>query len=507
MKTNNSLLIKINPSNSKTSKTIITNNPRSHYIIQNYIKHITENNKDFVPNRDIKKNTFFSKCGSSETVGSEYLRTEPTPTSTANTTKWMHNDISKKVNSFKSIDLSTDSLETASHNTTYLSPQDLFKQNYKNISLNILKEHFDFYSNAKFSLCNNGIFSSYGVNTTQGLFKKYNEDRIGIAINIPKPKNFNGIWPLCSIFCIFDGHYGSGCSNFLKDNLIKYIIQNKYFPKNPIKALQYGYNKAEEVFCEQQMINDNIDESGSCSLVTLIIDDMVFVANVGDSVALIGTNEGQYKVLSKIHRPEEPEEKKRIEQNGGNLYQEKIPLNGYINNNNNSNTFILYGPYRVNPGNLSISRSIGDIKIKNPIFDGKKGVIIPTPSIQVYHLRKNETFLFMGSDGIFDVMTYEDVAQGLILSMKDKKNAGECVDVIIKTALQRKSIDNLSGIFIKLVINEYQDKEVFLTRDDTLDVDYITDDDDNSNHFTFEPTLTHHNEIKKTYKSHKKFFQ
>lgn len=500
------MLINISSSNNKSSKTINTNNPRSHFLIQNYIKHITDNNKNFIPSHKIKKKTLSSKCVSSETMKCEYLRTEPTPTSTANTTKWMHNDKSKKVNSFKSIDLSTDSLETPSHNTIYISHQDLLKQNYKKVSLDILKEHFDCYSNAKFSLCNNGIFSSYGVNISQGLFKKYNEDRIGIAINIPKPKNYNGIWPLCSIFCIFDGHYGSGCANFLKDNLIKYIIQNKYFPNNPYKALQYGYNKAEEAFCEQQMINDNIDESGSCALITLIIDDMVYVANVGDSIALIGANDGQYTVLSEVHRPEEPEEKKRIEQNGGNVYQEKIPLNAYIINNN-SNNVILYGPYRVNPGNLSISRSIGDIKIKNPIFDGKKGVVIPTPSIRTYHIKKNETFIFMGSDGIFDVMTHDDVTQGLILSMKNKKNAGECVDIIIKTALQRKSTDNLSGIFIKLVLNEYQDKEAFLSQEVTLDADYISDDDNKKYNFSFEPTLSPHNEIKKTYKSHKKIFQ
>ena len=253
------------------------------------------------------------------------------------------------------------------------------------------------------------------------------------------------------------------------------------------------------------MINDNIDESGSCALITLIIDDMVYVANVGDSIALIGANNGQYTVLSEVHRPEDPEEKKRIEQNGGNVYQEKIPLNAYINNN--SNNVILYGPYRVNPGNLSISRSIGDIKIKNPIFDGKKGVVIPTPSIRTYHIKKNETFIFMGSDGIFDVMTHEDVTQGLILSMKNKKNAGECVDVIIKTALQRKSTDNLSGIFIKLVLNEYQDKEAFLSQEVTLDADYISNDDNKKYNFSFEPTLSPHNEIKKTYKSHKKIFQ
>ncbi len=32
---------------------------------------------------------------------------------------------------------------------------------------------------------------------------------------------------------------------------------------------------------------DNIDKSGSCGIITLIVDEMVYVANVGDSRAIL----------------------------------------------------------------------------------------------------------------------------------------------------------------------------------------------------------------------------
>jgi protein phosphatase 2C family protein 2/3 len=41
-------------------------------------------------------------------------------------------------------------------------------------------------------------------------------------MNITKP-NFKGRWPKCSYFGVFDGHGGDSCSNFLKDNMHKYV--------------------------------------------------------------------------------------------------------------------------------------------------------------------------------------------------------------------------------------------------------------------------------------------
>ena len=77
----------------------------------------------------------------------------------------------------------------------------------------------------KFVEKGNGIIKGYAVNTFHGMVKDYNEDRVSIIMNITKP-NYKGRWPKCSYFGVFDGHGGDACSNFLKDNMHKYVIAN-----------------------------------------------------------------------------------------------------------------------------------------------------------------------------------------------------------------------------------------------------------------------------------------
>lgn len=89
----------------------------------------------------------------------------------------------------------------------------------------------------------NGIVKAYSANTYQGLVRNYNEDRVSIILNISKPEH-EGNWPKCSYFGVFDGHGGSLCSDFLRDNLHKFIIEDKNFPYKPVEALKNGFSKA-----------------------------------------------------------------------------------------------------------------------------------------------------------------------------------------------------------------------------------------------------------------------
>lgn len=75
----------------------------------------------------------------------------------------------------------------------------------------------------KFVHKSNGVIKGYAVNTFHGMAKDYNEDRVSIIMNITKP-NYKGRWPKCSYFGVFDGHGGDYCSNFLKDNMHRYVI-------------------------------------------------------------------------------------------------------------------------------------------------------------------------------------------------------------------------------------------------------------------------------------------
>ena len=56
-----------------------------------------------------------------------------------------------------------------------------------------------------------------------------------------------------------------------------------------------------------------IEKSGSCALVLLVIDQTCYIANVGDSRAILSTKSGkQVYAISRDHKPDSPSEKSRI---------------------------------------------------------------------------------------------------------------------------------------------------------------------------------------------------
>ena len=63
------------------------------------------------------------------------------------------------------------------------------------------------------------------------------------------------------------------------------------------------------------------DKSGSCAIAVLIVGDMCYVANVGDSRAVL-SGEGGTRIfpLSRDHKPTDELERRRITEAGGQIY-------------------------------------------------------------------------------------------------------------------------------------------------------------------------------------------
>ena len=59
----------------------------------------------------------------------------------------------------------------------------------------------------------------------------------------------------------------------------------------------------------------------------LVIDEMCYVANLGDSRAIMSLNGGKLsQQLTKDHKPGDSRENARIYEAGGKIYQSQIPL-------------------------------------------------------------------------------------------------------------------------------------------------------------------------------------
>lgn len=57
---------------------------------------------------------------------------------------------------------------------------------------------------------------------------------MSIILNIVKPDHrASETWPKCSFFGVYDGHGGSACAEFLRDNLHHYVIKEDSFPWDP----------------------------------------------------------------------------------------------------------------------------------------------------------------------------------------------------------------------------------------------------------------------------------
>ena len=358
------------------------------------------------------------------------------------------------------------------------------------IEIDILSINFNNYEPSKTSSKPMGLIRAYGANTYQGLVRNYNEDRVSIIINMAKPKNYGkNYWPKTSFFGIYDGHGGNQCSEFLRDSLHKLILNDPNYPENVELAIRNGFKNAEKNFLntyalDPQDPNNILDRSGSCAVIILIVDSKVYVANVGDSRALFSENCGKnYVEITEDHKPNNPKEKIRIIKNGGQVYQSQTVINGTEKESLNGQ--ILFGPFRVLPGRLSVSRTIGDVEAKNENFGGNPNVIICDPDIFIYDLKKDKIdFFIMGCDGIYDQMSNEEIMDCAWMILKNKTNnsensknneeeneennddsdnieynfenytihekCGVIVDFIIKAAMVRKSFDNVTCLMIAL---------------------------------------------------------
>lgn len=70
-----------------------------------------------------------------------------------------------------------------------------------------------------------------------------------------------------------------------------------------------------------ESIGGEVQKSGSCAVAVLIVGDIAYVANTGDSRAIMCVNGGKNFIqITNDHKPEDPSEKARIEQAGGRVY-------------------------------------------------------------------------------------------------------------------------------------------------------------------------------------------
>jgi protein phosphatase 2C family protein 2/3 len=256
------------------------------------------------------------------------------------------------------------------------------------------------YEESKVAVRPTGSVTFFGASTNRGIERAYNEDRVSIILNIIKPESrADETWPYCSFFGLFDGHGGTACADFLRDNLHQYVVRQKAFPFDPREAIRRGFLEAEQAFL--QHCEETSELSGSCAIVLLVVGQDCYIANVGDSRALLSCYGGESTVnLSRDHKPTDPKEQKRILEAAGKVFIT------YCETMNEERS-IAKGPLRIFPGRLSLTRSFGDIEAKVARLGGNPRVLISLPEITSFRIDHGHEMILLGCDGVFDCLKSE----------------------------------------------------------------------------------------------------
>ena len=233
------------------------------------------------------------------------------------------------------------------------------------------------------------------------------------------------------LFEIFDGHGGDEMSTYLQNNLAKIYKQNLLLNKgNIILSLKNAFHDADDEMRGQL----NIEGLGSTgTLVHLVKNNftdelVVYSANVGDSRVSLISPEHIIR-LSYDHRTSDEKEKKRILESGMDIIDDRIC------------------------GTLMLTRIFGNYEYKeeneekNNDINNNKGLICE-PFISKINIDSNieNQFLIIASDGIWDILTEEDI-QKIIQKYQDTQ---KICSIIIKKCLENEAWDNMSVFAVKL---------------------------------------------------------
>ena len=272
---------------------------------------------------------------------------------------------------------------------------------------------------------NVGSYSQAGK--SEDGFTKINQDSFLVLQSEYNLKDFN-------IFCVMDGHGING--HLVSRYLMKYI--NLFFKNNKkmnasnqnedsiyqrLKKSDYHilrrlFRHAERDLHKKSKIDANF--SGTTCVMVAQIGDRFICANIGDSRAIMIKTGNEIVPLSIDQKPDDPEESKRIVQNGGEISQ-------YEENGEKSGPYRIWKKGEVYPG-IAMSRSVGD-------FIATSLGVVPEAKFIEEKIDQDCKFIVVASDGIWEFLDNKRVGEIVMPYYKNDDPDGAC-KALIKEATE-----------------------------------------------------------------------
>eukprot|EP01090_Pellita_catalonica_P005943 TRINITY_DN16149_c0_g1_i1.p1 TRINITY_DN16149_c0_g1~~TRINITY_DN16149_c0_g1_i1.p1 ORF type:complete len:471 (-),score=113.15 TRINITY_DN16149_c0_g1_i1:24-1436(-) len=228
-----------------------------------------------------------------------------------------------------------------------------------------------------------------------------------------------------AFYGVYDGHGGTEASALAEKHVHKEILTSDEFKKGNIQeACAQGLRRADKIILDASAAEEW--KNGSTAVLAVILERHLYIANLGDSEAVLGKRkEGGFEgvCITVKHKPTEKAEKDRIKAQGGH---------------------VVFGRLF---GDLAISRSLGDADYKKPLSDADFVSAEPyTSRVALSHTA--DDFLILACDGVWDKVSYQEAADLVGTSRDEGKKPAECAKALSDKALANGTKDNVTAIVV-----------------------------------------------------------
>jgi len=208
--------------------------------------------------------------------------------------------------------------------------------------------------------------------------------------------------PEIALFGVFDGHNGDACAEYCRSHIHKTISNKINKGVLTANALRQAFIDTDDAFLAQ---SEATPLDAGCTAVVAVynrVTGTLITANCGDARCLVSRG-GVAEVLTIDHKPDVPSEKQRIEAAGRMVRENRLD------------------------GCLAVSRALGDLSLKRE-YDAESGfkrvppdrfALTPVPHIVESHVTPDHNFIVLACDGLFDVMSNQEVVDWITARLKE----------------------------------------------------------------------------------------
>ena len=235
---------------------------------------------------------------------------------------------------------------------------------------------------------------------------------------------------------IFDGHGGAELSTYASTHVVSfftsfYSIQPdcSSFEDKIITSLKESLYKIETTYYDQSLTqfhqgNTKVSSIGTCALISIITKHKIFIANIGDSKSKIySLHNNQYSITkgNVVHNARKRTEQTRLV----NEYPNEPDIYMCVNR---KACYV--------KGRLQTTRSLGDFHLKHKEFISERSLyyshyksinttrlpyVLSYPDIKVFDITKQDEYVVIASDGLWDNVKGWEVGNVLLESKGDVK--------------------------------------------------------------------------------------